>query len=309
MIAAVSTGVARCRPRGLISGAAVNVATGFAAGLAADFAAVFAAGAALVGLSFVLPVLAVPLAFAVAVFAGRAFVAAAFVVAAFVAALLVAEAFVLVAFGAITAEAGASLLSLYGFGSSPCAVVRGERGPRPCEGRRGSVMSSMCYVVTGHGSVRNHRRARRTQRVTPLRTIVTLRATQSGSMRRRDTVTMKTIWSGTTRGTAKRHSRLRRDVAPTILDRRHQPRRNPHTAIGQGIQAGGRSATPTSDARARGRDPRGLAGLPALKRLSQSIVTGWRQRKPSRPTPHKSSPDFPGRNAACTLGYRPRFPA
>ena len=65
-------------------------------------------------------------------------------------------------FGAVTTAAGASPLSLYGLGSSPCAVVRGERGPRPSAGRRRSVMEFLCCVVTGHGSVRNHRRARRT---------------------------------------------------------------------------------------------------------------------------------------------------
>ena len=64
--------------------------------------------------------------------------------------------------GAVTTAAGASPLSLYGFGSSPCAVLRGVRGPRPSAGRRRSVMESMCYVVTGHGTVKKHRRARRT---------------------------------------------------------------------------------------------------------------------------------------------------
>ncbi len=94
--------------------------------------------------------------------------------------------------GAVTTAAGASPLSLYGFGSSPCAVLRGERGPRPGEGRRRSVMSSMCYVVTGHGAVRNHRRARRTHGgVAPLRTLMTSPATPSGTMRGPETVMMK----------------------------------------------------------------------------------------------------------------------
>jgi hypothetical protein len=60
---------------------------------------------------------------------------------------------------AVFTAAGASPLSRYGFGSSPGAPLRGVRGPRPGDGLRRSVMSSMCYVVSTHGSVRNHRRA------------------------------------------------------------------------------------------------------------------------------------------------------
>ena len=126
--------------------------------------------------------------------------------------------------GAVTTAAGASPVSLYGFGSSPCADLRGERGPRPGAGRRRSVMSSMCYVVTGHGAVRNHRRARRTHAAWHLfGTLTTSRTTPSGSMHGCKTVANKKIRSGhcpKNCGTAL--ETLRRYARRTIVDIRYQ---------------------------------------------------------------------------------------
>jgi hypothetical protein len=86
-----------------------------------------------------------------------------------------------------------------------------------------------------------------------------------------------------TRGTALRLSNAATIRPPDSRGITHQPRRNPHTAIGWGIQAGGQSATPTSDAHVRRRRLHRLARLPALKRLEPSIVTGSPERKPSDP--------------------------
>jgi len=61
--------------------------------------------------------------------------------------------------GALTTAAGESPTSLYGFGSSPCALLRGVRGARPVAGLRRSVMSSMCFVETGHGGAKSPARA------------------------------------------------------------------------------------------------------------------------------------------------------
>jgi len=164
----------RGRPRGFFSDSVSAGGAAFStiALVTATFAsAVFvaagdlAAGAVAPALLAAAPVVAV--AFVAVAFVAVAFVAVAFVAVAFVAVAFVAVAFVAVVltaagvasvafaaavfapagFRAVTTAAGASLLSLYGFGSSPCADLRGERGPRPEEGRRGSVMSSMCDVV------------------------------------------------------------------------------------------------------------------------------------------------------------------
>jgi len=144
--------------------------------------------------------------------------------------------------GAVTTAAGASPVSLYGFGSSPDADLRGERGPRPGAGRRRSVMSSMCYVVTGHGAVRNHRRARRTHAAWRLfGTLTTSRTTPSGSMHGCKTVANKKIWSGhRPKHCSTALEKLRRYACQTIVDIRHQPRRIRHTAIGE-RHSGGRA--------------------------------------------------------------------
>lgn len=144
----------RGRPRGFFSGplsadgAAVStialVTATFETAVfvaAGDFAAVAVAPALLAAAPFVAVAL-VAVAFEAADLAAAGVASAAFAEEAFAAAVLAPAGF-----RAVTTAAGASLLSLYGFGSSPCADLRGERGPRPEEGRRGSVMSSMCDVV------------------------------------------------------------------------------------------------------------------------------------------------------------------
>ena len=154
----------RGRPRGVFSGpiSTPGAAVSTIALVAADFeSAAFVAAGDLVTAT-VAPALLAAAPFVALAFDAVAFVAVAFVAVAFVAVVLAAAGFAAVAFAAvafdaavlapagfraITTAVGASLLSLYGFGSSPCADLRGERGPRPGEGRRGSVMSSMCYVV------------------------------------------------------------------------------------------------------------------------------------------------------------------
>jgi hypothetical protein len=52
-------------------------------------------------------------------------------------------------------------------------------------------MESMCYVVTGHGTVRNHRRARHTHGGVALGTLMTSPATPSDAMRGHETVMME----------------------------------------------------------------------------------------------------------------------
>ena len=187
----------RGRPRGVFSGpistpgAAVStialVAADFesAAFVAATVAPALLAAAPFVALAFVtvafVAVAFVAVAFVTVAFVTVAFVTVAFAAVAFAAVVLAAAGVAAVAFAAvafdaavlapagfraITTAVGASLLSLYGFGSSPCADLRGERGPRPEEGRRGSVMSSMCDVVywARHGAKSPARKGARSAR-------------------------------------------------------------------------------------------------------------------------------------------------
>ena len=128
--------------------------------------------------------------------------------------------------------------------------------------------------------------------------IVTSCATPSGTMRGQETVAMKKIRSGHARKKLRYDTQtLRRYVRRTIVNKRHQPRRNPHTSIGEEAfrRAGNRPHRPRMHTFGGGHR-RGLAGLPALKRLGQSIVTRRRQRKPSRHTRRNSLPrPLPGR--------------
>ena len=159
-------------------------------------------------------------------------------------------------FGAVFTAAGASPLSLYGFGSSPCAVLRGERGPRPGEGRRGSVMSSICYWLLGTArcEITGAQGARIVRRL--FGTIVTSPATPSGTMRGHETVAMEKSGRVMARTTAIRHSNaatIRQDGRSWTY---RANRDGTHTLrLARGIQAGGQSATPTSDAHVRGRAP------------------------------------------------------
>jgi hypothetical protein len=150
-VASAESASFRDRPRGFLSGAMSAAGAGVATTtfVAATFAAAAFATGAFVTDAFVTDAFvtdAFTTSGLVAVFAVVVLVPALLAAAPFAAVALVA-AVLAAGFRAVTTAAGESLLSLYGFGSSPCADVRGERGPRPGEGRRGSVMSSMCYVV------------------------------------------------------------------------------------------------------------------------------------------------------------------
>jgi hypothetical protein len=159
---------------------------------------------------------------------------------------------------AVFTAVGVSPVSRYGFGSSPCAPLRGVRGPRPGDGLRRSVMSSMCYVVSTHGSVGNHRRAE-CAHVAPHPFLQTLQLCHIASQRRICTDTPKK--ENADRVTWTRTLRTNTDVlddASGETDRGGygSNRDGTHTLrLVRGTQAGGLSATPTSDAHVRGRAP------------------------------------------------------